>query len=370
MPQQRIQMQQPSAQHNAALNNNLNAGLNLIDHLIIHVYKSDPALLPQRNEIITSSHIDKFTYSIWQICLTENNGNLLTGAARTSSMFDDVKIRTLSIMNLLPSWWFMRERLVGLLNGTGRPLDDSDMEIVYGQAYATAVRVVQVLGQDRGAMRRDRGYARMGPANGPAHVKREDGFAHMSPRNGAVGMGHFDGFALRSPGNFPVRRSHIEGYTQMSPLNGSGRTGRDDGFAQMSPENGPVRRRDVEGHTQEVPHNGSVRMGQDEGFAHLSPGNASPTHKDNGDGFLQMSPNQGSIHDHHGGSLAQMSSGDVPVRMDHGNDLAQMNQDHDSFDLGNGHDFAQMAPHDEHTAGDQAGIEGEFYQDEKPSNNF
>jgi hypothetical protein len=394
-PQQRIQTQPPSAQHNAAPNN-FNAPSNPLDQVIIHIYRNSPTLLPQRGGAMTSSHIDNVTYAVWQICLKQNNGWILNGVAKTSVMLDDVKIRALAMLNLLPSWWIMRDRFVSLLkNNNDWTVDDSEMEINFGLACRTATQVLQIKGNGErrmghgGAMGQDGGYFRMTQANmnGPAHVKHEDGFAHMSPLNAAIGMGHFDNFAQRTLGYVPVRKSHLEGPTQTSPYNGHVRMVHDEAFShmspgtaparkdngigidQMSPYNGPVHNDHGNVFDQMSPNNGPVRNNHDNGLAHMSPGNI-PTRMNHGKDLAQMSPGNVHVHNNLGNDFVQMSPSNGHGRINHTNSLALMNPNHEPLNVGDNHDFAQKSPHDAQAMDAQTGNDGEVFEGERLADNF
>jgi hypothetical protein len=115
-----------SLNNNAA---NTNIDLDTFDSVIVQAYQSNPSMFPQsRSTAITSAQIDEFTNNIWQTCLLWKNGQLMNSATLYGAVLSDLKLRTLAKLNLLPSWWFLRERVMQWLRDNQRLVDESFMD--------------------------------------------------------------------------------------------------------------------------------------------------------------------------------------------------------------------------------------------------
>lgn len=89
-----------------------NAGSADFDQLILNMIKQNPTLSPEHNvNAVTSDQLDQCAYVLWEGCLWFNGGKLVVQAAKYGSMYQDVKICALGMMNLLPGWWFIREKI-------------------------------------------------------------------------------------------------------------------------------------------------------------------------------------------------------------------------------------------------------------------
>jgi hypothetical protein len=99
------------------------------------IYKMfNVAGVPKETEIIMSSMIDQYTYKIFQHCLVINNGVLHERANLFGAMLNELKLRTLAKLCLLPGWWFIRTRVVEYLQMRRFPIDDFLMQTLYMQA--------------------------------------------------------------------------------------------------------------------------------------------------------------------------------------------------------------------------------------------
>jgi hypothetical protein len=135
MPQQQQQQSQqhmPSqlnTQNNAQFGGSSGANQSVFDQLILKTFQENPKIFTQfTSKAGTSAEIDQFAYRLWSRCLSTRNGMLLNLAAKYSAMLGDSKLRTLAMLNYLPSWWFLREKLKRWLSSRGIAIDDSTME--------------------------------------------------------------------------------------------------------------------------------------------------------------------------------------------------------------------------------------------------
>jgi hypothetical protein len=80
---------------------------------------------------------------MWNLSLTHDNGRMLVQANNWASMMSEVKLRALARLNFLPSWWFMREQLVKVLQAEGRTIDDTCMSAQWQFATHGAQKVIE-----------------------------------------------------------------------------------------------------------------------------------------------------------------------------------------------------------------------------------
>jgi hypothetical protein len=96
--------------------------------VVNRMFTSNPSCLPQKKtDVIRSSGLDKYAYNLWEWCLRNMNGQLHKAANRYGAMMAEPKIRLLALLNLLPSWWFLRSEIATWLQKQGWAVDDSDM---------------------------------------------------------------------------------------------------------------------------------------------------------------------------------------------------------------------------------------------------
>lgn len=121
-----------------------NASTNIFDQLVYRMIEGHPALSSQLNiETITSAMLDKCAYALWNECLTMGTGQLVIHAAKYGSALQDVKIRALGMLNLLPGWWFLREKTREQLLTSGKCVDDTDMQAMFNVACVNADKIIK-----------------------------------------------------------------------------------------------------------------------------------------------------------------------------------------------------------------------------------
>jgi hypothetical protein len=111
-----------------------NIGVKDFDNLIYKIFNA--AGLPEDTEIIMSSIIDQYTYKIFQHCMVTHNGVLHEVANLYGAMQNELKLRTLAKLCLLPAWWFIRTRIVACLHMRKFAIDDFVMQTLYMKAEA------------------------------------------------------------------------------------------------------------------------------------------------------------------------------------------------------------------------------------------
>ncbi|KAH7396794.1 hypothetical protein DE146DRAFT_657800 [Phaeosphaeria sp. MPI-PUGE-AT-0046c] len=70
-------------------------------------------------------------------------GQLVIHAAKYGSALQDVKIRALWILNLLPGWWFLREKMKDWLLKSSKYVDDMEMQTIFNQACLNADKIIK-----------------------------------------------------------------------------------------------------------------------------------------------------------------------------------------------------------------------------------
>jgi hypothetical protein len=118
---------QVSANGNTQATSNAH-GYGVFHQVVRAAFQKNPQMLPaDPTEIINSNLIDRFTHALWgMICF--GNIPLHEQAAKYGAMIGEPMIRALALLNILPSWWFLRERVLEWLRGsTPRIIDDSEM---------------------------------------------------------------------------------------------------------------------------------------------------------------------------------------------------------------------------------------------------
>lgn len=58
-------------------------------------------------------------------------------------MYQDVKIRALGLMNMLPGWWFLREKVKAHMSNSGKWVDDTEMESQFNLMCAKADKIIK-----------------------------------------------------------------------------------------------------------------------------------------------------------------------------------------------------------------------------------
>lgn len=121
-----------------------NASTTIFDQLVLRMIQCYPALSPHLNiETITSAMLDKCAYALWNECLTMGTGQLVIHAAKYGSALQDVKIRALGMLNLLPGWWFLCEKTREQLLTSGKCVDDTDMQAMFNMACVNADKIIK-----------------------------------------------------------------------------------------------------------------------------------------------------------------------------------------------------------------------------------
>jgi hypothetical protein len=109
------------------------------DKLIVQSLQQHSILNEPR---LTSTHIDKIAYIIHENCIYLN---LLNVAAKYAAMLSETKLRALVMLNLMATWWFLRERLVRLLSKMHSNIDDSIMQTGIEEAAVIASHAMEMV---------------------------------------------------------------------------------------------------------------------------------------------------------------------------------------------------------------------------------
>jgi hypothetical protein len=109
------------------------------DKLIVQSLQQHSILNEPR---LTSTHIDKIAYIIHENCIYLN---LLNVAAKYAAMLSETKLRALAMLNLMATWWFLRERLVRLLSKMHSNIDDSIMQTGIEEAAVIASHAMEMV---------------------------------------------------------------------------------------------------------------------------------------------------------------------------------------------------------------------------------
>jgi hypothetical protein len=105
-----------------------------------------PHLLPNDlTTTLTSAYIDAITYALWLIAVNsgDGRGDILTAVQKYVILFDEVKLRALARLDLLPTWWFFRERVLDKLVNGGWTVDDGVMNKVLRPAWKECLKAVE-----------------------------------------------------------------------------------------------------------------------------------------------------------------------------------------------------------------------------------
>jgi hypothetical protein len=116
-----------------------NKELLVFDQLIVQSLQQHSILDEPR---LTSTHIDKIAYIIYENCIYLN---LLNVAAKYAAMLSETKLRALAMLNLMATWWFLRERLVRLLSKMHSNIDDSIMQTGIEEAAVIASHTMEMV---------------------------------------------------------------------------------------------------------------------------------------------------------------------------------------------------------------------------------
>jgi hypothetical protein len=111
----------------------------VFDQLIVQSLQQHSILDEPR---LTSTHIDKIAYIIYENCIYLN---LLNVAAKYAAMLSETKLRALAMLNLMATWWFLRERLVRLLSKMHSNIDDSIMQTGIEEAAVIASHTMEMV---------------------------------------------------------------------------------------------------------------------------------------------------------------------------------------------------------------------------------
>jgi hypothetical protein len=134
---------QVSANGNTQATSNAH-GYGIFHQVVRAAFQKNPQMLPaDPTEIINSNLIDRFTHALWgMICF--GNIQLHEQAAKYGAMMGEPMIRALALLNILPSWWFLRERVLEWLRGsTPRIIDDSEMAQQVRSVMGMAATIVK-----------------------------------------------------------------------------------------------------------------------------------------------------------------------------------------------------------------------------------
>jgi hypothetical protein len=110
------------------------------DQIALLVYRNDPTLLPEAlTTPVNSLGIDKFTHALWTALV--HNAQLQPMFQRTTNagaLLTESRLRVLALLNIMPSWWYLRERVVLWLESVSRLVDDSYQAGLTNRAMAQA----------------------------------------------------------------------------------------------------------------------------------------------------------------------------------------------------------------------------------------
>ena len=115
--------------------NNVDHGLLMFDQLIQNVctekYSKDI-------QCITSDMLDEIAYVVHDQCI---NLGILHSAARYAAMFSELKLRTLTLLNFMATYWFIRERVVLYAAKRDFKLDDTEMITQVNETTTLAAKI-------------------------------------------------------------------------------------------------------------------------------------------------------------------------------------------------------------------------------------
>jgi hypothetical protein len=113
---------------NTNANIHMNISVASFDNLILRLHQNEPTLFPSSpTQPITTNQIDVFTQKLWLYCLNWRSGELMNIATSYGAVAEELKLRALAKVNILPSSWFLRERVMKWLRESGRLVDDEFM---------------------------------------------------------------------------------------------------------------------------------------------------------------------------------------------------------------------------------------------------
>lgn len=68
---------------------------------------------------------------------------MMQDATKYCAMFSELKLRALARMNILPSWWLLREKAVLQMRTQGWKLDDVVMQMAMREAVEFCIKVMR-----------------------------------------------------------------------------------------------------------------------------------------------------------------------------------------------------------------------------------
>jgi hypothetical protein len=110
------------------------------DQIALLVYRNDPTLLPADSTTpVNSLGIDKFTHALFTALVhTAQLQDMFKRTTNAGALLTESRLRVLALLNIMPSWWYLRERVVLWLESVGRPIDDSYQTGLTNRAMAQA----------------------------------------------------------------------------------------------------------------------------------------------------------------------------------------------------------------------------------------
>jgi len=130
--------QNPTPSHSQNLpDTNRNAPYNKI---VEEVLRNRPDLLPSDSSLLINSfQIDQIAHAMFNFMVFNPNPvvyTLFQQATQQGAWISEPRLRVLALLNIMPGWWFLRERVINWLEDTGRLMDDSWQQAILNQAVA------------------------------------------------------------------------------------------------------------------------------------------------------------------------------------------------------------------------------------------
>ncbi|KAF1923167.1 uncharacterized protein M421DRAFT_426139 [Didymella exigua CBS 183.55] len=80
---------------------------------------------PTKNPI-GSRRVDAIAHTMWEVVFSK--ADMMDNVTTKAALFNPLKLRALAKLNWLPSWWFLREMALGVMEHSGWLVDDSERQ--------------------------------------------------------------------------------------------------------------------------------------------------------------------------------------------------------------------------------------------------
>jgi hypothetical protein len=103
---------------------------------------------PKKNPV-GSRRIDAIAHGMWDVVFSK--ADIMDNVTMKTALFTTLKLRALSKLNWLPSWWFLREMALGVMERLGWLVDDSEREKEWKEAVSWCAKAEKKLFGDSAA---------------------------------------------------------------------------------------------------------------------------------------------------------------------------------------------------------------------------